>query len=88
MRTEGAPSSTTSERIATEFDDVLATVEDKQNLLVPEKADQGGGRVAGGQRKLERCGNDGQDKGGIREGREVNEADAVSIIGLSGMSQR
>src|SRR6267143_5726091 len=69
-------------------DDVLAAVENKQNLLVPKKADQSGGRVAGGQRKLERCSNDGQDKGGIGEGREGDEADAVSIIGLSGMSQR
>src|SRR5260370_41400823 len=69
-------------------DDVLATVENKKNLLVPKKAGQSGGRVVGGQRKLECCRNCGQDKGGIAEGREVNEADAVLIIGLSGMSQR
>src|ERR1700704_1971165 len=58
-------------------DDVLATVENKQNLLVAKKVDQGAGRVAGGQWKLERCGNGGQYKGGIGEGREVDEADAL-----------
>src|SRR6266404_3480115 len=69
-------------------DDVLATVENQKNLLVPKKADQSGGWVTGGQRKLECCSNDGQDKGGIGEGCEVDEADAVSIVGLSGISQR
>jgi len=82
-------SSTTSGEHRDRVDDVLATVENKQNLLGPGESRSG--RAEGVAKRANgsssAAATNGQDKAGSVRGARSTKQDAVSIIGLSGMSQ-